>query len=248
LWAGEQVTAEVSFKGVTIGEYRLWIAGPCLAEGKPALSVVSTARRTGFYSAFDDSGGEALSLIDAASGRPLGSRSRVESRSSVRHYRVNFLEGHYRVVYAWQSKRSPRTNQSDRLRPAPPHVPLHDLHSALGLLRVWAAKPGTRGSLHVVFGSRLYRVDVEVGEREEVTVGGSTFDAVRIEGTARLLTKELVASAKARHLALWISDEPARLPLRARMDTRKGVVEADLTSYTQSPPASSAPLGACDAP
>ena len=247
LWAGEQVTAEVVYKGVTVGEYRLWVAPPCLAEGRPVLPVVSTARRVGIYGAFDDSGGEAMSWLDPTSGRPVANRSRVESRVFIRRYLVSFLEGHYRVALERQSKRSDRTSHTDRLQQAPPHVPIHDVHSALGLLRVWAGTPGKRGSLHVVFGSRLHRVDVQVAERERITVGGSTFDAIRIDGTDRVLRKDLTVGKKVRNLALWVSDEPARLPLKAQIEARKGIVEAELTSYSQSPPAP-APTAACDSP
>jgi hypothetical protein len=245
LWAGERMVAEISLKGVTIGEYDLEVAGPCARGSQRLMPVFSRAGRVGLGAAFSDDSATASSWLDLATGYPVETRSVVEASWATKHFTVNYLGDAFQYVYYRQNKRNDRNFRQEKQRALPPRVPAHDMHSALGVMRKWSAELGKKGSIYTIIGQRLYRVDAKVADKERITVGDKTYDAVRIDGTARMLTHKLNASRRVVAWAVWISDEPARLPLKGSLETRRGIAEAELKSYEQRPVAHPATLPPC---
>ncbi len=243
LWSGEELRAEVTLRGVPVGEYHFAVAAPCRRDGRAILPIRSRAERSGIVAALTDSGASVTSWLDAQTGRPIEARAVIESRLSTKYFEVWFQTDSYRYIYHRHNKNNPRKYRYEQERLLPPHVPVHDIHSGLGLMRRWAGEIGKRGTFYAVVGKTLWRLDASVERREEVDAGGRTYAAVRIDGTARRLTKDLEPSKRVNGWSLWISDEAARLPLKSQLKTRDGVVEADLLSYAQHP--IDAALAAC---
>jgi len=234
MWSGEHLVAEVSTSGVAVGEYELWVDNPCQAGDLPILPVTSRAERLGIYAAFDAGGADAISWVDALTGRPLQTRSNVVSSKHTKMYLVVFDGDHYDYVYE-------RTSSSGRRRryrtawtqPTPRHVPVHDVHSTLALLRSWADVPGTRGVVHSVVGRHLYRLEVEVAGKERIEAAGSSYDAVRVDAIARRFNRKLKLLKRRQRLSLWLSDEPIHMPVRAQLEGRHRTFVAELLEYQQ---------------
>ena len=233
MWAGERLLAEVALKGITVGEYEMVVEAPCAIDGRPVLSVSSRAERKGIYAAFAESNANSRSWLDVETGYPVEARSHVESRISYKWFAVSFGDGGYHYIYHRHNKKNPRKYRYEDDRILPPHVPAHDMHSGLGLLRKWSFEMGKRGSFYAVVGKSLWRIDAKVTTRETITVGSDDFATVRIDGTARRLNKDLKVSKRVRAWSVWLSDEPVRLPVKGRLQTRDGVAEAELEKYTQ---------------
>ncbi|MCA9618694.1 MAG: DUF3108 domain-containing protein [Myxococcales bacterium] len=249
LWGGEKLIAEVSTSGVTVGRYELWVERPCVEAGRPMLRVGSRAERTGVYAAFDDSGAVASSLIDAQEGVPVSSRAQVESERDIKLFDVRYTPGSFQYRFDRRPKipgRLPYYSEKDRRTPE--HVPLHDIHSALGRVRAHADEIGWRGVLLVVFGRTLYQIDVEVAAREEVEAAGTSYKAIRIDGVARRLNYRNTPLKRQQGFSLWVSDEPIHLPVRAQLDTNKRVLVAELLDYVEPARTPQPQLAPCQAP
>jgi hypothetical protein len=245
LWSGEHLVADVAVKGVTVGEYRLTVAGPCALDGRAVMPVYSKAEHRGLLGAFAQNDAVATSWLDLETGYPVETISMVESPRSTKHFEISYGNAAFQFIYHRQSKRNSRKFRHASERKLPPHVPGHDMHSALGVMRTWAGKIGKRGSIYTVFGKRLWRVDAKVVAKEELTVGDKSFQSIRIEGTARTMSFELTPNKRVYAWALWVSDEAARLPLKATMQSRDGIVQAELINYEQRPVTAST-LPACE--
>ncbi|MEQ9321624.1 MAG: DUF3108 domain-containing protein [Polyangiaceae bacterium] len=234
MWSGEHIVAEVSTSGVTVGEYELWVDTPCVVGDRPALPVTSKAERLGIYAAFDASGADAISWVDAISGRPIQTRSTVIAGKHTKHYAVVFDLDHFDYRYERQSTKGVHKHfRTAKAQPTPKHVPLHDMHSTLALLRSWASEMGTRGVVHTVVGRHLYRLEVEVAARERVEAGGSSYDAIRIDGIARRYTRKLKLLKRRQRWKVWLSDEPIHMPVRAELEGRRRSFLAELLEYRQ---------------
>ena len=233
LWPGERLVAEIALRGITVGRYELWASQPCAKDGHAVMPVSSRGERAGLAATFANKSAQAISWLDLQTGRPIETRSIVDDKLATRSFAVAYGGSGYQYVYHRQSKRSPRQIHHEKERALPPHTPGHDMHSGLGLLRKWSSELGKRGTFYSVIGRTPWRVDVEVVATEQVSAAGTTYDAVRLNGTAGKLTSKMKPSRRSRAWTLWISDEAARLPIKGRRQTRRGVAEAELVQYEQ---------------
>lgn len=241
MWSGEHLVAEVSTSGVTVGEYELWVDKPCQVEDRPALPITSKAERLGIYAAFDASGADAISWVDALSGRPIQTRSKVIAGKHTKHFAVVFDLDHYDYLYERNSTKGVHKHfRIATTQPTPKHVPVHDMHSTLALLRSWADGMGTRGVVHTVVGRHLYRLEIEVAARESVEAAGSRYEAIRIDGIARRYTRKLKLLNRRQRWKLWLSDEPIKMPVRAELEGRDRSFLAELLEYRR--PTAAAPV------
>ncbi|HHH29228.1 MAG TPA: DUF3108 domain-containing protein, partial [Polyangiaceae bacterium] len=232
MWSGEHLVAEVSTSGVAVGEYELWVDKPCQVGDRPALPITSRAERLGIYAAFDASGADAISWVDALSGRPIQTRSKVIAGKHTKHYVVVFELDHFDYLYERHSTKGVHKHfRIAKTQPTPAHVPVHDMHSTLALLRSWANEMGTRGVVHTVVGRHLYRLEVAVAAKEAIEAAGSRYDAIRIDGVARRYTRKLKLLERRQRWRLWLSDEPIHMPVRAELEGRHRSFLAELLEY-----------------
>jgi hypothetical protein len=237
LFPGERFEAQVSRGVLTVGSLGFVVEQPCLQDGVAVLPTRSHAERVGLYGAVRPGHVDTVSWLDPATALPRWNRSAGETPKRSINVAVTF-DGH-QYHYAYRSKRHSSTKEPKtrrKTRPLPPGEHAYDGHAALGALRSWATVPGTHGVIHVVLGRLLWRIDLEVGQPGEVSVGGETHDAILIQGTARRVSPKLEPSKRARHWSVWISDDDRRLPLKARVEHRKGMVDLELQDYEYEPP------------
>ena len=95
----------------------------------------------------------------------------------------------------------------------------HDVHSAIALLRGWHSTPGERATVEVGLAGGHF--DVSVWDAGRELLASANKPAVRYEGRA----------ADRFPIAIWLSDDTARVPLAFRADTKIGAITVQLTSY-----------------
>ena len=93
-----------------------------------------------------------------------------------------------------------------------------DALSALFVLRAVTLKPGTRISMPVCLSDVTYQVTATVGSRENIETGLGTRPAYRIT----LVATDAAGKPVGRGMALWISDDAQRFPLRLQTDLAVG--------------------------
>jgi hypothetical protein len=109
--------------------------------------------------------------------------------------------------------------------------PVHDAHTALGLLRSWSGSEGEPQHFMLVVGRNLWRAEVVLRGTEEVETTHGDRRAIRIDGVAQRVrpTMEL-DDKKLKDFAIWLSDDEDRVPLRMVLASDWGEIEARLLS------------------
>ncbi len=234
---GERLVVIILSHGFTVGEVELAVGPRCIHRGVEVLQVRSHAERIGLYGILEHRTDDLLSWLDVLSGIPLRARSVSETDKRISDTSTVFGQDGYRYLTrrTYKRKRSRRSKRSRRPprwqdRPLPEGQPANDAHSGLGLLRSRAAEL-VAGRLHMVFTRRLWRVDVDAATREPVRIDAGSYEAIRLDGTARRLSTKLKPRKQVRSWSLWLSDNSRRLPLKARVESRKGIVELELKSH-----------------
>jgi hypothetical protein len=92
----------------------------------------------------------------------------------------------------------------------------HDLHSAIGALRAWQSGSDGRTEVSVELGGGRFDIAVTYAGLDHA--GGKP--AVRLDG-----------EIERTRVALWLSDDAARVPLAFRADSSLGTIAVDLVDY-----------------
>lgn len=110
--------------------------------------------------------------------------------------------------------------------PVPGATRLHTVHSALGAVRAWSARPGPLpGYLWLWSGGQLYRLDVARPERDEAL----GLRALRVDGTVR--APHLPDPIE---LSLWLAANADRTPVRLSLSSGPHRVAAEVAESTAS--------------
>jgi len=114
--------------------------------------------------------------------------------------------------------------------------PYLDPITALFGLRSVALPAGASFNMRVVNGTSMMVVEAKVTRRERLRVGGEQYKTVLVEGTGRKVRDDgsLWPGKKPRRLAIWFTDDRARIPVKVIGDTKIGQIEAILSSYRPS--------------
>ena len=94
-----------------------------------------------------------------------------------------------------------------------------DALSVIYVLRAIPLKPGGSVSIPVTDSGKMYKVQVRIGNVEPVKTGIGTVNAYRITPT---VTDMQGKPESTRGLAIWISDDARRLPVRMQAEVAVG--------------------------
>ncbi|HWM85079.1 MAG TPA: DUF3108 domain-containing protein, partial [Kofleriaceae bacterium] len=111
-----------------------------------------------------------------------------------------------------------------------------DPHAVIGALRAWKPDDGQHAYFFVLVGRHLWQNTVRLTGHEVLRTRMGQFNALRIDGVARRLTRSLREDRRKqpRYYTLWISDDETRLPILVTGKTEYGEVKAELVEYTAS--------------
>jgi len=225
---GETMRFELSLRGIVGGEATLATGEPGTVEGREVVITRSRTETVGLVKAIKDVSDDVITHIDLATGVPVYHHADVKFGD-----REAVIESHFdgsRVAVSYHRK-----DHSERvyLLKLPDGQTLFDAHSMVASLRGWTPTIGERAYFYVVSGRRLWQNNVIAATREEVRTAMGQFHAVRIDGVARRLRRNLSVdpSKKARKYTVWISDDAQRRPLRVVGTTEYGEVKAELIEH-----------------
>jgi hypothetical protein len=113
------------------------------------------------------------------------------------------------------------THESDtRSRDWDVATDLHNLHSAIGVLRAWDPEVGEAGELRLRIGGRF---DVQLLMAGRAYAQWAEGPVIRIEGKSSI--------GPGYGFTVWLSDDAHRVPLRLDAETVLGPARVDLVSY-----------------
>jgi len=107
---------------------------------------------------------------------------------------------------------------------------VQDIISAFYYARTLNIQSMTNGELITIqsfYKDNTYDMSVKILLREDADVPAGKFRTVMVQP----LTKEGALIKKAENIALWVSDDNRKIPVKVQMDVIIGSVKAELTSY-----------------
>ncbi|GEM_PF-1057061 len=163
--------------------------------------------------------------------RPLTDWSDADVGGKLRRYDVRFRTGGYDYDY----HRSTGPPVHERIRIADPRETVHDLLTGVLLLRGWRPTPGTTARFSAVLGRHLWITDAVFRGPDVVLHADGPYPAVRIEGVTRKQHRDPKLRETA-PFAIWFSDDPDRIPLRAKTTSDFGDIWLEMTEYGRGEP------------
>jgi hypothetical protein len=231
LHPGESMAFEVALGGVLVGEAQLAVGDVGVVEGRRAIVVRSRAATAGAAALVRKIVDEATTVIDADTGRPISVETHVEMGERTFDTNATFSGRVATVILRRHGEATPLTSTIDFGVHA-----LHDAHTAMAQLRGWRAAPGTKRTVFVIGGRRLWRVDVAYAGED--TIGSEVTGnrrAVMFDGTSYRARRDLSVESErpARTFRVWLSDDADRVPLRVTAKTELGDVVMSLIDYAR---------------
>jgi hypothetical protein len=231
LHPGEAMAFEVELGGVLVGEAQLAVGDVGVVEGRRAIVVRSRAATAGAAALVRKIVDEATTVIDADTGRPISVETHAEMGARKIDTNATFSGRIATLTYRRNGQAAPHTSKIDFGVHA-----LHDAHTAMAQLRGWRAAPGTKRTVFVIGGRRLWRVDVAYAGED--TIGSEVAGnrrAVMFDGTSYRARRDLSVESNrpARTFRVWLSDDADRVPLRVTAKTELGDVVMSLIDYAR---------------
>jgi hypothetical protein len=225
---GESMQFDVTLAGITAGEAALAVGEPGDIGGRAAIAIRSRLQTVGAAALIKKVIDDATTVIDIETRRPIEMNTDVEYGDNRYTAQVRWTGS--RVDVDWQRKDSANTGKvhfefGDKVA--------HDAHSAMAEIREWRAPVGTRRTVWVIGGRRLWRADLTMGPTETLGTKMGNRSVIRLDGMAYRSRGDLKidSSKKPRKFTVWVSDDADRVPLKVTAGTELGDVVIELVDY-----------------
>ena len=211
--AGEVLTYDVSWSSyLTAGIVTMSVREKKASYGSTAYYMVAEGRPTPLLSKLYTLYYKADSLLDAYSLLPQRGSVFSDEGGRRRTKTTSFNQGARAATYELQT--ATLVKKPVTLAPF-----TQDALSVIYVLRAIPLKPGGSVSIPVTDSGKMYKVQVRVGNVEPVKTGIGTVNAYRITPT---VTDMQGKPESTRGLAIWISDDARRLPVRMQAEVAVG--------------------------
>lgn len=230
--SGESMRFELSLRGIVGGEATVAVGNPGLVGGKRVVIVRSRVQSAGVVAMFREVKDEVTTWVDLDTGLPLEHLAAVKFGKKEMTIETKFAGGVAGSFDLAVSRPGVYTRRVAH-QAMPADIAAFDAHSVIGALRAWRAEEGQHAYFFALVGRHLWQNTVRLTQRERVRTRLGRFDALRIDGVARRLTRDLREDPKKppRYYTLWMSDDDQHLPLLVTGKTEYGEVKAELVEY-----------------
>ena len=218
---GEWISGQIYILGIEAATAEAWAC----QDDNDRLHTHLRAESTGLLAWIKRAYMEQDTKLGSDDAFPRRNWADVQIGEKQRRYDVRFYGGRY--AYEYRRNYGPMIANTIRLGP---DERAHDLLSAVLMLRAWRPPPGTHGHFTAVLGRWLWRTEVVFEGPDVVLREDGPYPATKIIGT----TQKQHPDPKERvgyDFELWFSDDPARIPLRAKSGSELGDIWLELTDY-----------------
>lgn len=232
---GEEMRFELSLRGILGGEAALAVGQAGRVDGDRVIIVSSRVESAGVVAMFRQVRDEVTTWIHLDTGLPIHHSAHVRFGKKESFIETKFAGGKaggFDVMV--RGGREPAGSLTRVMHQAmPAEQAAFDPHAVIGALRAWRPEEGQHAYFFVLVGRQLWQNTVRLTGRERRRTRLGEFEALRIDGVARRLTRDLreVPNKPARYYTMWISDDATRLPLLIEGKTEYGDVKAELVEY-----------------
>ena len=236
-FAGEQITWEVTFRGIEGGRARMAVGDPASVDGVQVLALHAQAESSGLLAVVKTFHDEIAAWLDADTGLPLRTVGDSNISGKAIHAEATFDHAARRVTVDYVVNGKP--SKTGRRLPA---GAVYDPLGVILVLRGWDAPNGQRAVFHTIGGRTLWRTDLVVDGRELHATKLGKLPCVRMTGTSYRLHASLAVDGKRppRRFTAWFTDDARRVPVEILAHTELGDLQVAATSYETRPPLTSA--------
>jgi hypothetical protein len=198
LEGGEAFAWNVQFQGLSIGRAEIAVGDQEVRSRFETNALASSFARVKY---------ELVSVIDRDGRRPMGAHEIAELDGESVSTNATFDGKSYAIGEPPVSHSVPDGN-------------VHTLQSALGVIRGWAQPQARGGVLHVLVGGKIYKLVLSRPIPEDL------HSAPSIKVSGRVSAME--GSGPAISFAMWVTNTPARVPLRIEVNGDGKTITAEL--------------------
>lgn len=226
----ERIEAEFNLMGVPIADMTMLV---CPEGSSPEPTIETQIRAASLIKAVRRIGGSSRTVLSTDGVSPTTTETDVQDGDRVRSYRIQYGAGYFDYEYERTGEESP-VRGTIKL---PAAATIHDLHSALLMLRAWKPRLEEQAHFYIVLGRRLWRVEARSAGRGVLMLRGTPKLTTRIDGEARRLDgKDALDPAKGRRtFSLWIEEGAQAVPVQVTSSSSYGDVTMTLVQYQSSP-------------
>lgn len=220
---GEKLLYEVRWEQVPVADLSLSVAPMARVRGEPAFHFVFQAQTKPAITFLYPVTGTIDAFTDLAVTRSLRLAKNMQEGRSRRIFSVDF---------DWQRGIATYQNAEQRKRRMGLDAGTLDMVSILYFARTLTLEEGAGLSRPLSSGKKIRQARARVIGRETVVVGGRPWPAFRIQADVRG-AGGVFAKDRTSTLRLWISADPARLPLKVESKVWVGAFTIELTRSPQ---------------
>jgi hypothetical protein len=210
---GEKFNFEVKYGFISAGTASMEVLRLVEYQGRPCYQVATTARSNSFFSSFYRVEDRVESIMDATGlfAWRFEKHLREGSYSSDRQH--DFDQVNHRVVY-----------KNDTVDVAPF---VQDALSTLYYVRTQPLEVGKSLFLDNFIDGKKYHLEVQVLQRETVTVEAGTFDCIVVEP----ITQSVGLFKHEGKLKVWLTDDRLHMPVLMKSKVVVGSIAVELVDY-----------------
>ncbi len=224
---GESFEWKFSIARVEGGQITMAVGAPGQIDNRNVVIVASRVEQSGLASLLVDKDADLTTWIDVAAGVPIRHRAVLSSNTTSETIEAEFSRGKISMVRVGGTE-----GESTPSRSVSPDNWPHNTSSLMLALRNWTAPKGSEASFEFLAHSRVWRVNLKMGDIEEVTSPAGTFRARRIDGVGvRLTTVGKLQPETKKEFTFFYTADDLRLPVSATSETRVGRARLELVGY-----------------
>lgn len=219
---GELLLYDVSYGPVHTGQARVAVGASSVLDARPVWPIVVQARTNGVFSKVYAIRDKVVSFWTPEEQRSLGFDMHANENGYRKFTRMRLDPGEGKALVERRSPGEAAQKKSYEVGDA-----RHDVASAVFWLRTRPLALGDREKIGIFTGSRTWDMIATVEGKEAVETAAGRFETVRV----RLRTSFSGKLAAKRDIVVWMTDDPAHVPVRAEAELVLGSVHADLARY-----------------
>lgn len=225
---GETLAYDVSFSRLifsgTIGELKFTVSRPLDTTKPDLIELRAEAVSKGFFPALfglkvKD---RYISLINQSDFGMHSSTKLLEEGRVRREQRSVLNREAGLVTYTDRDLANVKSQPKVKEKPSPSWI--QDLLSTIYFVRTQPLKEGDVIPVPISDGGEIYNIEVIAGKREEIKIGAGKFKAIQLN--AKVFDGRYVR--RTGEMLVWVTDDPTRIPVRARIKTSGATVTVDL--------------------
>jgi hypothetical protein len=198
LESGESFAWNVQFQGLSIGRAEIAVGEQEVRSRFETNALASSFARVKY---------ELVSVLDRNGHKPMGANESLELDGENTQTNATFDGKSYSLGEPAVTHSVPDGN-------------VHTLHSALGVIRGWANPSAHGGVLHILVGGKIYKLVLSRPIPEDLY----SSPAIKVSGRVT----PLEGSGPSVSLAMWITNNPARVPLRIEIAADDKQITAEM--------------------